>query len=65
MTAYERLDLLFEQNNGILKTTQVLGNGITKSMFYAYAKQRGVERVAHGVYAVSYTHLTLPTRAYV
>lgn len=50
MTAYERLDLLFEQNNGILKTTQVLGNGITKSMFYAYAKQRGVERVAHGVY---------------
>ena len=50
MTAYERLDLLFEQNNGILKTTQVLGNGITKSMFYAYAKQRGVERVVHGVY---------------
>ena len=50
MTAYERLDLLSEQNNGILKTAQVLENGITKSMFYAYAKQRGVERVAHGVY---------------
>ena len=50
MTAYERLDLFSEQNNGILKTAQVLENGITKSMFYAYAKQRGVERVAHGVY---------------
>ena len=24
MTAYERLDLLFQQNNGILKTAQVL-----------------------------------------
>ena len=50
MTAYEQLDLFSEQNNGILKTAQVLENGITKSMFYAYAKQRGVERVAHGVY---------------
>ena len=50
MTAYERLDLLFEQNNGILKTAQVLENGIAKSAFYAYAKQRGVEQAAHGVY---------------
>ena len=52
MTAYERLDLLFEQNNGILKTAQVLENGITKSAFYAYAKQRGAERVAHGIYVL-------------
>ena len=50
MTAYEQLDLLFEQNNGILKTAQVLENGITKSAFYAYAKLRGVEQAAHGVY---------------
>ena len=53
MTAYERLDLLFEQNNGILKTAQVLENGITKSAFYTYAKQRGVEQAAHGVYVSS------------
>ena len=50
MTAYERLDLLFEQNNGILKTSQVLENGITKSAFYAYTKQCGVEQAARGVY---------------
>ena len=50
MTAYERLDLLFEQNNGIVKTAQVLEIGIAKSTFYAYAKQRGVEQAAHGVY---------------
>ena len=50
MTAYERLDLLFQQNNGIVKTAQVLEIGIAKSTFYAYAKQRGVEQAAHGVY---------------
>ena len=50
MTAYDRLDLLFQQNNGIVKTAQVLEIGISKSTFYAYAKQRGVEQAAHGVY---------------
>ena len=50
MTAYERLNLLFEQNNGIVKTAQVLENGISKSTFYTYAKQRGVEQAAHGIY---------------
>ena len=50
MTANERLDLLFERNSGILKTAQVLENGISKSTFYAYAKQHGVKQVAHGVY---------------
>lgn len=48
VTAYERLDLLFEQNNDILKTAQVLENGITKSTFYAYAKQRGVDKWRRG-----------------
>ena len=47
MTAYEQLDLLFEQNNGIVKTAQVLENGITKPMFYAYVKHRDVEQIAH------------------
>ena len=32
MTAYDRLDLLFQQNNGIVKTAQVLEIGIAKSM---------------------------------
>ena len=50
MTAYERLDLLFKQNNGILKTAQVLENVIAKSTFYAYTKQRDVEQTAHGAY---------------
>ncbi len=52
MTVNERLDLLFERNSGILKTAQVLENGISKSTFYAYAKQHGVKPVAHGVYVL-------------
>lgn len=51
MTAYERLDLLFQHNNGIVKTAQVLQVGIAKATFYSYIKQRGVKQVAHGVYA--------------
>lgn len=51
MTANEQLDLLFQQNNGIVKTAQVLEGGITKSAFYGYAKRRGVKQVAHGIYA--------------
>lgn len=51
MTANEQLDLLFRQNNGIVKTAQVLEGGITKSAFYSYARRRGVKQVAHGIYA--------------
>ena len=50
MTASQRLDLLFRQNNGIVKTAQVVELGISKSAFYTYARQRGVEQAAHGVY---------------
>ena len=50
MTANERINVLCERNSGILKTAQVLENGISKSTFYAYAKQHGVKQAAHGVY---------------
>ena len=42
MTAYDRLDLLFQQNNGIVKTAQVLEIGIAKSTFYARSEERRV-----------------------
>lgn len=50
MTDFEALDLLFEQNHGIVKTAQVLGKDIAKHNLYAYAKKNGVEQVAHGIY---------------
>ena len=50
MTDFERLDLLFQQNHGIVKTAQVLENGIAKHTLYAYAKKNGLEQAAHGIY---------------
>ncbi len=50
MTAFEQLDLLFEQNHGIVKTAQVLDHGIAKHTLYAYAQRYGIEQVAHGIY---------------
>lgn len=50
MTSFEQLDLLFEQNHGIVKTAQVLEHGIAKHMLYAYVKKNGIEQVAHGIY---------------
>ena len=50
MTTFQQLDALFERNNGILKTSQALQLGVTKPMFYSYARQRGLKQAAHGVY---------------
>ena len=52
MLSHEKLDSLFKQNNGIIKTAQVLESGITKPTFYAYVNQRGAEQIAHGIYAL-------------
>lgn len=50
MTTHEQIELLFQENNGIVQTSQVLELGIAKATFYAYAKRQGVEQAAHGVY---------------
>lgn len=50
MTDFQKLDLLFEQNHGIVKTAQVLDSGIAKHTLYAYTKKNGMEQVAHGIY---------------
>ena len=50
MIQSERLDLLLHECEGIIQTFQVLNNGISKSVFYAYVKERGLEQAAHGVY---------------
>ena len=50
MTQFEKLDLLLHECGGTIQTFQVLNNGISKSVFYAYVKERGLEQAAHGVY---------------
>ena len=50
MTQFEKLDLLLRECGGTIQTFQVLNNGISKSVFYAYVKERGLEQASHGVY---------------
>ena len=48
MTQFEKLDLLLCECGGTIQTFQVLNNGISKSVFYAYVKERGLEQASHG-----------------
>ena len=38
------------EQDGLLRTAQVVEAGISKSVFYEYVKDRKMERVAHGIY---------------
>lgn len=53
MTQYEQMDLFLEQNKGMIRTAQLLNLGITKTVFYRYVKERELEQVAHGIYALA------------
>ena len=44
MTQFEKLDLLLRECGGTIQTFQVLNNRISKSVFYAYVKERGLEQ---------------------
>ncbi len=50
MTQFEKLDSLMNEYGGTIQTFQVLNNGISKTVFYGYVKERGLEQAAHGVY---------------
>ena len=44
------IEKLIAQNYGVLKTADVVAAGISKETFYKYAKDAGLEKVAHGIY---------------
>ncbi|AWW28123.1 type IV toxin-antitoxin system AbiEi family antitoxin domain-containing protein [Acetobacterium sp. KB-1] len=48
---YEQLDKLIADHDGIVQTSQVVAEGISKPVFYDYIKEKKLEQVAHGVYA--------------
>ena len=53
MTKLERflqLDKLLEENDGVLQTSKVTACGIVKPIFYEYAKEKRLQRFAHGIY---------------
>ncbi len=39
-----------EYRNGTVQTYQVLEAGISKSVFYAYVEEKGLQQAAHGIY---------------
>ena len=51
MSRFDELDQLLEKHEGMVQTAQVIEAGFSKPVFYAYAKERKLEQVAHGVYA--------------
>ncbi|HKM22908.1 MAG TPA: abortive phage infection protein [Lachnospiraceae bacterium] len=53
MTQFEKLDELIEIHNGIIRTSQVVDAGVVKPTFYSYVNERGLERMAHGIYVSS------------
>ena len=50
MQKLDLLNFLLNENNGILKTSDVIQAGISKPCFMDYVKKVGLEKVAHGVY---------------
>ena len=47
MTQFEKLDLLLRECGGTIQTFQVLNNGISKSVFYAYVKEGDGSSAGH------------------
>ena len=50
MNRFEQLDQLMKEHGGTIQIFQVLEAGISKPVFYAYAKEKGLEQAAHGIY---------------
>lgn len=42
---------LLDENGGVLRTADVVSAGIPKESFYRFAKEAGLEKVAHGIYS--------------
>ena len=50
MQKSDMLHSLLNENNGILKTSEVVRAGISKPCFMAFVKKAGLEKMAQGVY---------------
>ncbi len=50
MNHFEQLNQLIKEHGGTIQTFQVLEAGISKPVFYAYVREKGLEQAAHGVY---------------
>jgi len=57
MLKSELLDYLLEEKKGILKTSDAINAGVSKSYFLSYVKSAKLEKVAHGIYMAPNTWL--------
>ena len=48
MGQFEQLDQMLTEQEGMLRTSQVVSSGISKPVFYDYVRSRDLDRVAHG-----------------
>lgn len=44
------IEQMLVENNGILKTADVVAAGISKDVFYKYVRETGLKKAAHGIY---------------
>jgi len=50
LNKFEALDSILYRNRGFIRTAEVEASGVSKTYFGKYIKERGLERVAHGLY---------------
>lgn len=50
MTSAETLNKLLQENNGYLKTSDVVAAGISRTVLGDFVRKNGLERFAHGLY---------------
>ena len=50
MRMYEQIGKLIKENNGIIRTSEVVKTGISKPTFYEYVKEMKMEQMAQGIY---------------
>lgn len=50
MSKFNLLDRLVDKNKGYIRTSEARENGISRSYFLEYIEERGLSRVAHGLY---------------
>ena len=50
MSGFDILDSLVRSGNGLLRTADAVSAGISKPMLGNYVRERGFERVGHGLY---------------
>lgn len=50
MTQREKIEELILRNKGIIHTSKIVEEGISKTYFYEYVKENKLEKLVHGVY---------------